>query len=74
MYGSFYCTMAMHQLGGEHWQNWFPFATAVLTREQQPDGSWQTDISTRPWGDCLTTALAVMAMSGPDSLLPIFQR
>lgn len=73
-YGILLCCQAMYQLGGEHWQQFFPHAAKVLVRNQDPDGSWAPEAGDLEFGDSYTTALATLALSAPNQLLPIFQR
>ncbi len=75
-YGAFYCSQAMFQLGGRYWEGFYPKLLDTLATHQHPDGSWdretwRTDAS---FGKVYTTAIAVLALSSPYQLLPIFQR
>ena len=42
-YGLFNCCQAMYQLGGRHWQQFFPDVVKTLLANQQPDGSWPAE-------------------------------
>jgi len=39
-YSTYYCSQAMAQLGGRHWEQFFPPMAEVLLQAQTPDGSW----------------------------------
>lgn len=74
-YGAFYCSQAMFQLGGRHWQAFFPVMSRTLVQGQAPDGSWRPEDGTdRLFGNVYSSAMAVLALSPPYQLLPIFQR
>ena len=73
-YGAFLCTAGMYQLGGKFWKQFFPTLVESLLENQQGDGAWSTDGKDRPYGSCYTTSLAVLSLSVPDQILPIFQR
>lgn len=74
-YGSFYCSQAMFQLGGDHWRRFYPGLVDALVANQHPDGSWDPEPGgDTHFGNVYTTALAVLALSTPYQLLPIYQR
>jgi prenyltransferase beta subunit len=75
-YALFACCQAMYQLGGRHWQEFFPRTVATLLAHQRPDGSWPADTHWHDgqFGNAYTTALVVMSLGAPNQLLPIFQR
>ena len=74
-YGAFYCSQAMFQLGGRYWERFFPGLLDTLVRNQLPDGSWEKETYGDPmFGRTYTTALAVLAITPPYQMLPIFQR
>jgi hypothetical protein len=74
-YGAFYCSQAMYQMGGHYWAEFFPPTSRVLIAAQNADGSWDAESNhdTR-FGTVYTTSLAVLALSAPNQLLPIYQR
>ncbi len=74
-YGAFYCSHAMFQLGEEYWGPFFTTLTRTLVENQRPDGSWDRE-SNRDgrYGNVYSSALAVLALSPPYQLLPVFQR
>jgi len=74
-YGAFYCSQAMFQLGGRYWAEFFPAMLGTLVRNQRPDGSWHAEaVKDKAFGNAYSTALAVLTISTPYQLLPVFQR
>ena len=68
LYGVTAETAAFWQAGGEPWRSFFGRTSEKLLALQRPDGSWP-DPSCPEYG----TAAAVMALSVPDGLIPVFQ-
>lgn len=75
-YGLFNCSQAMYQLGGRHWEQFYPTAVRVLLDHQQPVGSWPVDSNGQDgkYGAAYSTSLATLTLAAPNQLLPIFQR
>lgn len=75
-YGLFTCCQAMYQLGGHHWQQFFPPTAEVILANQRSSGSWSPENVRRDarFGSAYTTALCLLALGAPNQLLPIFQR
>jgi len=75
-YSTYYCSQAMAQLGGRHWKGFFPSLAAVLVQSQQSNGSWphEPNGSDRVFGNNYTTAMAVLSLTPPLQLLPVYQR
>ncbi len=75
-YSMYYCSQAALQLGGRYWQGIFPPIVNTLLSSQNPDGSWQPEFSENDamFGSCYSTALAVLALTPPYQLLPVYQR
>ena len=75
-YGLLTCSLAMYQLGGRHWREFFPPTARVLVANQNDDGSWQAEKRRNDagFGNAYTTAIGVIALSASNDLLPIFQR
>jgi hypothetical protein len=75
-YSAFYTSQAMFQLGGKYWREFYPVLARTLTSNQGRDDSWSRDshVFEREYGQDYSTALAVLALSPPYQLLPIFQR
>lgn len=68
-YGQYYAAIAMWQIGGEHWEKWYPAARDDLLARAAPDGSWQS-----PYTTDYATAMACIVLQMPNNYLPIFQR
>jgi hypothetical protein len=75
-YSTYYCSQAMAQLGGRYWKQFFPNLAAVLVRSQQSSGEWppEPNGSDRMFGNTYTTAMAVLSLTPPLQLLPVYQR
>jgi len=74
-YAAFYCSHAMFQLGGKYWERFYPVLAATLLESQGRDGSWEAErVEDEMYGKTYSTALAVLALSPPYQLLPVFQR
>lgn len=75
-YSTYYCSQAMAQLGGRYWKQFFPNLAAVLVRSQQSSGEWPVEPhgSDRIFGNTYTTAMAVLSLTPPLQLLPVYQR
>jgi hypothetical protein len=75
-YGLFNCCQGMYQLGGKHWEEFFPRTVRTLLANQQPDASWaaESHFYDGKFGNAYTTALVVISLGAPNQFLPIFQR
>ncbi len=78
-YSAYYCSQAMAQLGGRYWEQFFPPLVDVLLNSQARDGSWPPEVDSGGgneaiFGNDYTTALAVLALTPPYQLLPVYQR
>jgi hypothetical protein len=76
-YSTYYCSQAMAQLGGKYWREFFPDLVKVLLSSQQPDGSWPAEFyapQEAAYGNVYTTAMAVLSLTPPYQLLPVYQR
>jgi Prenyltransferase and squalene oxidase repeat len=75
-YSTYYCSQAMAQLGGRHWKQFFPNLANVLLRSQQSSGEWPPEPygGDRSYGNTYTTAMAVLSLTPPLQLLPVYQR
>lgn len=74
-YSVFYCSQAMFQYGGRHWAQYYPRIVRMLVANQHQDGSWAPEIGGHArYGNVYSSALAVLALTAPYQLLPIFQR
>ena len=75
-YSAYYCSQAMAQLGGRYWKQFFPSLANVLLQSQQSSGEWPAEPygSDRMFGNTYTTAMAVLSLTPPLQLLPVYQR
>jgi hypothetical protein len=75
-YGAYYCSQAMAQLGGKYWAGFFPPMVKALLEGQQSDGSWPPEPAGADgmFGNACSTALAVLSLTPPYQLLPVYQR
>jgi len=84
-YGAYYCSQAMVQLGGRYWEQYFPSLVNALLSGQQSDGSWPPEVdrggngvggggSEAMFGNVYSSALAVLSLTPPYQLLPVYQR
>jgi len=80
-YGAYYCSQAMAQLGGRYWEQFFPSLAEVLLTSQTSDGSWPPEVGgygptggEAVFGSVYSSALAVLSLTPPYQLLPVYQR
>ena len=80
-YSAYYCTQAMAQLGGRYWEQFFPSLVETLLNSQQADGSWPPEVGGAGpgggdalFGNVYSSALAVLSLTPPYQLLPVYQR
>ncbi len=72
---TYYSSQAMAQVGGDAWREVYPQIARNLLAVQTEDGSWPRGRgSETKLGRSYTTALAVLALTPPFQLLPIYQR
>jgi hypothetical protein len=72
---TYYSSQATAQIGGEVWNHVFPQIARSLLEEQAKDGSWPPTVNAeRKFGPVYATSLAVLALTPPYQLLPIYQR
>jgi hypothetical protein len=73
-YSTYYCSQAMFQLGGDYWSQFYPDMMDTLLDNQRNDGSWEPEaIMDETYGNAYTTALAILALTPPYQLLPLYQ-
>ncbi|HEV3203027.1 MAG TPA: prenyltransferase/squalene oxidase repeat-containing protein [Gemmataceae bacterium] len=72
-YGHYYAAHAMHQVGGNEWEDWYIRIRDRLLTSQSADGSWSTR-DREGVGPAYQTSIAVIILSVPAHYLPIFQR
>jgi hypothetical protein len=74
-YSAFYCSQAVHQLGGKYWKQFYPPLMQILIDNQNRDGSWpQERQKDAKFGKVYTSAFAILALTPPYNILPIYQR
>ena len=76
-YGAYYCSQAMVQLGGRYWEQFFPPLANVLLNSQEASGSWPLEVDQggeAVFGKAYSTAMAVLSLTPPYQLLPVYQR
>jgi hypothetical protein len=64
----------MYQLGGDYWEQFYPPLASVLLANQRSDGGWDVESVDPLFGETYSTSLAVLALTPPYQLLPIYQR
>jgi len=76
LYSCYYCSQAAMQLGGHYWEGIFPPLMETLLSAQLPDGSWPADPSHNDamFGNLYATSLAVLSLTPPFQLLPVYQK
>ena len=80
-YGAYYCSQAMVQLGGTYWEQFFPPLAEVMVTSQTADGSWPPEVGgfaptggEAVFGTVYSSALAVLSLTPPYQILPVYQR
>ena len=77
-YTAFLCSMAMYQMGGHHWEQFYPDLVDELLAAQRSNGSWLPGArrfdKEAIWGPAFTTSMAILSLSAPNQLLPAYQR
>jgi len=67
----------MAQLGGRYWEQFFPPLVNVLLNSQEASGSWPLEVDQggeAVFGKVYSTAMAVLSLTPPYQLLPVYQR
>ena len=74
-YAAYYCSQAMFQLGEEYWAQFYPGLLRTLVANQDRDGSWAREANQDGvLGLNYSTSLAILALTPPYQILPIYQR
>jgi hypothetical protein len=75
-YSTYYCSQAAAQLGGRYWERIYPQLAQVLVGAQASNGSWPPEIGLNSsiFGQSYSTAMAVLSLTPPYQLLPVYQR
>jgi len=73
-YAAYYCSQAAYQLGGDYWSRTYVPLAETLVAHQKPRGNWDADHHNSEYSDTYSTAMAILALTPPYQLLPIYQR
>jgi hypothetical protein len=80
-YGNFYAAQALWQAAatdwaGTYWQEWWPALRDHLVAEQLSSKAWPRPSGGSTWGvdQAYSTAMAVLILTVPLEILPIYQR
>lgn len=77
LYFSYYATLAMFQVGGDHWKVWNDAMKKVLLEGQvkggKEDGSWDPERAACRGGRVMSTALAILCLEVYYRYLPIYR-
>jgi hypothetical protein len=72
---AYYSSQAMAQVGGAAWNRVYPQIVEQLLKEQTTTGAWSAGRGNEmSFGSTYSTSLAVLALTPPYQLLPIYQR
>jgi hypothetical protein len=66
----------MFMIRSEEWKQCCPPLAETLIENQDATGAWQPESADNDamFGQCYTTSLAILALTPPYQLLPIYQR
>jgi hypothetical protein len=73
-YTMYYASQAANHAGGETWTLVSRGVQERLLRTQLPSGAWPQSISPEEPGEIYATAMAVLTLSVPSRVLPLYQR
>lgn len=75
-YSAYYCGQAAAQLGGRYWERIYPPLAQALLNLQGADGSFPLEPKgdDSEFGQCYTTAMAILALTPAYQILPVYQR
>ncbi|MGB7160868.1 MAG: prenyltransferase/squalene oxidase repeat-containing protein [Tepidisphaeraceae bacterium] len=73
-YTLYHASQAAHRAGGETWTTISRAAQERLLRTQLPSGAWPQSTSPEEPGEIYATAMAVLTLSVPNAVLPLYQR
>jgi hypothetical protein len=72
---SYYSSQAMAQVGGAPWDRVYPQIVEQLLKQQTATGAWSAGRGNETsFGATYSTSLAILALTPPYQLLPIYQR
>ena len=73
-YSTYYAAQGAHQAGGAVWSTVWKLTQARLLAEQEKEGSWPQSHSSEEPGRIYATTMALLTLSIPYRLLPVYQR
>jgi hypothetical protein len=73
-YGCYYMSQAAIQLGGRVWVKCMRQVYTYLIQKQDSTGYWMPEGPDTRFGKAYTTSMAILALTPPLQLLPIYQR
>jgi len=74
-YAAYYCAQAMFQIGGKRWWAFYQDIAAKLLEGQRRDGRWPSESGENaPVASAYSTSIALMTLTIPYQLLPVYQR
>jgi hypothetical protein len=75
-YSAYYCSQAAMQLGGRYWAGIYPPLVRTMLGAQLADGSWPVETTSGDaiFGKLYTTSLAILSLTPPYQLLPVYQK
>jgi len=75
-YSAYYCSQAAAQLGGRYWERIYPAIVGLLLGAQNADGSWPPEVGGHAamFGSTYSSTMAVLSLTPPYQLLPVYQR
>ncbi len=73
-YAAYYATQAASQIGEETWKSVWPATMNRLLAAQMEDGGWPVSKTGEEPGRAYSTSMAVLTLTVPYRLLPIYQR
>lgn len=73
-YACYYVTQASSQVGGQVWVTCMSESAKYLLRNQNADGRWPPRGTAANYGYAYSTSMAIISLTPPLQLLPIYQR
>jgi len=73
-YALYHATQAAHRIGSETWTATWRVTQQRLLATQLPSGAWPQSATAEEPGEVYATAMAVLALSVPHGVLPMYQR
>jgi len=74
-YGHFYAAPSMYMIGGQTWQEWYPFISSILLNQaQHKAGVTYWGQGADGWVPVWTTAVFTTVLAMPYHYVPIYQR